>query len=87
MLGKFPDLMGGGRIVASETVALDVRADFVREIEPGEIVTLSDAGVTSRRFAAPAERLAMCVFEHGVFCESGEQCVWSECNRRRERCW
>lgn len=68
VLGKYPDSMGGGHIVASETVALDVSgAEFVREIEPGEIVTLSDAGVTSRRFAAPAERLAMCVFEHVYF--------------------
>jgi amidophosphoribosyltransferase len=42
-------------------------AKFVREIEPGEIVTLSDAGVESRRYAPPAERLAMCVFEHVYF--------------------
>lgn len=65
VLGKLP---GGRDCVASETVALDVMgAEFVREVEPGEIVTLSDAGVESRRFAPPAERLAMCVFEHVYF--------------------
>lgn len=65
VLGKYAD---GGYIVASETVALDVTgAEFVREVEPGEIITLSDAGVASRRFAEPAERLAMCVFEHVYF--------------------
>ena len=65
VLGKLP---GGRDCVASETVALDVMgAKFVREIEPGEIVTLSDAGVESRRYAPPAERLAMCVFEHVYF--------------------
>ena len=39
----------------------------MREIEPGEIVTISDTGVSFRRFAKPAERLAMCVFEHVYF--------------------
>lgn len=65
------ELVHDGRVypvVASETVALDVMgASLVREIEPGEIVTLTDAGVTSRRYAAPAERLASCVFEHVYF--------------------
>lgn len=65
VLGKLPD---GRHVVASETVALDVvGAAFVREVEPGEIVTLSDAGVSSRRFADPAPRLAKCVFEHVYF--------------------
>lgn len=65
VLGTLPD---GCPVVASETVALDVLgAQFVREIEPGEIVTLSDAGVSSRRFAPPAERRAHCVFEHVYF--------------------
>ncbi len=65
VLGELDD---GMPIVASETVALDVvGARFVREIEAGEIVTLSDRGVESRRFAEPAERPAMCVFEHVYF--------------------
>ena len=58
----------GRPVVASETVAFDaIGAAFDREIEPGEIVTLTDAGVTSRRFSEPAERLAHCVFEHVYF--------------------
>ncbi len=65
VLGELDD---GMPIVASETVALDVvGARFVREVEAGEIVTLSDAGVESRRFAEAAERPAMCVFEHVYF--------------------
>lgn len=65
VLGYLPE---GQPVVASETVALDVMgARFEREIEPGEIVTLSSDGVTSRRFAPQAERLAMCVFEHVYF--------------------
>lgn len=62
----------GHWIVASETVALDVLgASYVREVEPGEIVTLSDRpggeGLTSRRFAPPADPPAHCIFEHVYF--------------------
>lgn len=58
----------GALMVASETVALDVcNAALVREVEPGEIVTLSARGLESRRFAPAAERGAMCVFEHVYF--------------------
>ena len=65
VLGKLAD---GRHCVASETVALDVvGAKLVREVEPGEIVTISDQGVSSRRFAEPAPRLAHCVFEHVYF--------------------
>jgi amidophosphoribosyltransferase len=58
----------GSLVVASETVALDVLgAKLLREVEPGEIVTLSDQGLTSRFFAEPAPRRAHCVFEHVYF--------------------
>src|SRR6266851_3481506 len=40
--------LNGAPIVASETCALDlVRADYIREIEPGEMVVISDDGVRS----------------------------------------
>jgi amidophosphoribosyltransferase len=65
MLGQMPT---GQYVVASETVALDVvGAKTIREIEPGEIVTISDEGLRSRRFAEVAERPAHCVFEHVYF--------------------
>lgn len=62
----------GAPVVASETVALDaIGATFEREVEPGEIVTLSGPRgaetVTSRRFAEIASRPAYCVFEHVYF--------------------
>ncbi|MBH07074.1 MAG: amidophosphoribosyltransferase [Phycisphaeraceae bacterium] len=57
-------LDNGSFCVASETVALDtIGARFIREVEPGEIVTLSDRGLESRRFAQ-AQRPAHCIFEH-----------------------
>lgn len=65
VLGRLPD---GRHCVASETVALDViGAQLVREVEPGEIVTINDKGVSTRRFADAAPRLARCVFEHVYF--------------------
>ncbi|HEX8877372.1 MAG TPA: amidophosphoribosyltransferase [Phycisphaerales bacterium] len=65
VLGMLP---GGGHIVASETVALDVvGATLVREIEPGEIVTISARGIESRRFAGVEVPAAHCVFEHVYF--------------------
>ena len=65
VLGKTAD---GNPVVASETVAMDaIGATYIREVEPGEIVTLNDAGVSSRRFAEPAQRRAHCVFEHVYF--------------------
>lgn len=58
----------GGVVVASETVCLDAMgAEYERDIEPGEIVCISDRGVESRRYAEPVERPAHCVFEHVYF--------------------
>jgi amidophosphoribosyltransferase len=55
--------MARGWVVASETAALDiVGATFVREIEPGELVAIDEAGVRSHTFA-PAKR-AGCLFEY-----------------------
>ena len=54
--------------VASETCAFDsIGAEYIREVEPGEIVRIDDHGLTSRRFDAPAEERAHCVFEHVYF--------------------
>jgi amidophosphoribosyltransferase len=52
-----------GWAVASETAALDiVGATFVREIEPGELVTIDADGLRSRRFAEATPH--GCVFEY-----------------------
>mgnify|MGYP001758777300 FL=1 len=55
--------LSGGWVVASETCALDiVGASFVREIEPGEMVTIDASGVRSQRFAETTH--AGCIFEY-----------------------
>lgn len=52
-----------GWVVASETAALDiVGASFVREVEPGELVTVDADGLRSSRFGASSPH--GCVFEY-----------------------
>lgn len=61
-LGK----INGHWVVASETCALDhIGALFVREIEPGEIVSISTRGVET--YHEPSERQATCIFEYIYF--------------------
>lgn len=56
-------------IVASETCALDtVGAQYVRDVEPGEIITISPNGIKSNReMCIPKEKTARCIFEYIYF--------------------
>jgi amidophosphoribosyltransferase len=55
--------LGSGWVVASETAALDiVGASLVREVQPGELVSIDADGVRSRMFAVPEPK--GCVFEY-----------------------
>lgn len=52
-----------GWVVASETAALDIiGAAMVREVEPGELITIDADGLRSRRFAPATPR--GCIFEY-----------------------
>src|SRR5205814_1379316 len=54
-------------LVASETCAFDLlNAQYVREIEPGEMVRISKSGIESIHFA-PEKQLQQCIFEHVYF--------------------
>jgi amidophosphoribosyltransferase len=70
-LGRLGDLHapgGHGYIIASETCALDVvGAQFVREVEAGEIVVVDAAGVRSEQINKPVPHHAMCSFEFIYF--------------------
>lgn len=60
----------GAYILASETCALDtIGAEFVRDVEPGEIVTISpDRGIESdKSMCLSQERHGRCVFEYIYF--------------------
>jgi amidophosphoribosyltransferase len=59
-------LEAGGWVLASETCALDLLgATFIRDVEPGELVSIDDSGLSSERFAQA--RHAGCIFEHVYF--------------------
>jgi amidophosphoribosyltransferase len=69
-LGIRPLVLGelnGAYILSSETCALDIiGARFVREIENGEVVVITEAGVQSIK-PFPAQRPRPCIFEYIYF--------------------
>ncbi len=56
-------------VLASETCALEtVGAKYIRDVEPGEIVTITKYGMSSdRSMCLPVERHARCIFEYIYF--------------------
>ena len=64
-LGK----LGNSYVLASETCAFDlIEAEFIREIEPGEVVVIDSTGIRSHfPFKDENIPLAHCIFEHVYF--------------------
>jgi len=67
-LGRMPD---GAYVVASETCALDIiDAEYVRDVAPGEILTIDAGGLTSEHFGPEGlQRGGACIFEHVYFAD------------------
>lgn len=62
--------LDGGYVIASESCALDhLGAEFVREVEPGELVRIDDSGIESSFPLGKAgqARRALCLFEYIYF--------------------
>jgi amidophosphoribosyltransferase len=71
-------------LVASETCAFDLLgAEYVREIEPGEMVRISRSGVESIRFAPPKPH-QYCIFEHVYFARPDSLIFGRSVNQSRE---
>jgi amidophosphoribosyltransferase len=69
VLGK----LDGAFVVASETCAFDlIQAEFVREIEPGEVLIINDDGIRSE-WPFKEERKAFCIFEFVYFARPDSQ--------------
>ena len=63
VLGK----LGDGWVLSSETCALDIiGAEFIRDVEPGEMVVATEKGVQSHFPFRPAKS-RFCIFEHVYF--------------------
>jgi len=66
-LGKLKNGDNDGWVVASETCALDlIEADYVRDIEPGEILIINENGLNSI-FPWPKQDSHFCIFEQVYF--------------------
>ena len=64
VLGK----LGDAHILASETCALDIiGADFVRDVDPGEIIVIDAEGITSYHPFGQSKNRRFCIFEHVYF--------------------
>jgi amidophosphoribosyltransferase len=75
---------GDAIVTASETCALDlIDAEYVREVEPGEILSISAHGIESTTFA-PAS-LHMCVFELIYFARPDSRIFGGSVDRSRRK--
>ena len=60
-------MLGDSYCVASESCAFDIiGAELLREVQPGEMVSLSARGIETRQLV-DSDRKAFCVFEHIYF--------------------
>jgi len=76
-----------GWVVASESPALDVMgAAFIREIRPGEMVTLTSSGVTSVQLLEPAgDKEKLCIFEFVYFARPDTYLMGHQVHTTRRR--
>ena len=60
--------MGDAYVLASETCAFDlIEAEFIRDVEPGEIVVIDQNGLRSIQAFPEQDRRAFCIFEYVYF--------------------
>jgi amidophosphoribosyltransferase len=77
--------LDGSWVVASETCAFDlIDAEYVREVEPGEMVRITRSGIESIRFSAEKPH-QYCIFEHVYFSRPDSIVFGRQVNESRER--
>jgi amidophosphoribosyltransferase len=77
--------LGDAHIVTSETCALDIiGAEFLRDVEAGEMVVLDESGVHSLRPFPPA-RQRFCIFEYIYFSRPDSVLEGASVYQRRKR--
>jgi amidophosphoribosyltransferase len=75
----------GAWVAGSETCAFDlIDAEYVREVEPGEMVRISRSGIESIRFASEKPH-QYCIFEHVYFSRPDSVVFSRPVNESRER--
>jgi amidophosphoribosyltransferase len=83
-IGRLDD---GAYVVASETCALDlIDAEYIRDVAPGEIVTIDAGGLSSQMFGnAEPRRGGACIFEHVYFADPASNVFGENVHSARER--
>jgi len=78
----------GACCAASETCALDaIGAEYIRDVEPGEIVTFDKDGLKSRFFVEPGSvKPAHCIFEHVYFAKQSSLIFDENVHEVRKQC-
>jgi amidophosphoribosyltransferase len=81
VIGRLKDAF----VLSSETCAFDlIEAEFIREVEPGEIVVVGTSGLVSHRLPETARR-SFCVFEHVYFARPDSLLNGKSIYRAREK--
>jgi amidophosphoribosyltransferase len=81
VIGRLKDAF----VLSSETCAFDlIEAEFIREVEPGEIVVVGKGGMSSHRLPDAGPR-AFCVFEHVYFARPDSLLNGKSIYRAREK--
>ena len=72
-------------ILASETCALDLLgAEYVRDVQPGELIVINDDGMHSRQFAPPTKS-KHCIFEYIYFSRPDSQIFGNNVDKMRRK--
>jgi len=80
-LGRLKDAW----VVASETCAFDlVGAEYVRDVEPGEIIVIENGQLSSHRFASKDQPHAFCIFENIYFSRPDSHIFGTSCWEARQ---
>ena len=75
----------GTWVAGSETCAFDlIDAEYVRDVEPGEMVRISRSGIESIRFA-PEKPRQYCIFEHVYFSRPDSLVFGQQVSESREQ--
>jgi amidophosphoribosyltransferase len=78
--------LGDGYVAASETCALDlVGAEYLRDVAPGELVSLDPQGLRSRQALQAARPPQYCIFEHIYFSRPDSRVFGESVDRVRRR--
>lgn len=72
-------------ILASETCALDLLgAEYVRDVNPGELIVINDDGMYSRQFSPPTKS-KHCIFEYIYFSRPDSQIFGNNVDKMRRK--